>query len=192
MSQIIVTFLIALACLCSFLVFFLRQRPLSSHTAARVLSIEGLLAVHTRYLDVLLARDDYDKLRTRSELKPVREKLWRDRRRAVLIWLDDLKRDVRVLWEFRRFLVSHGLPVRFREEFAINFLAWLALLYLSFARATVFVFGPFSFSRVLRSARMPVERLSTRGATLLARFPSDIRARIERDWVRQVAVLEFR
>ncbi|MDE3110326.1 MAG: hypothetical protein KGL02_10345, partial [Acidobacteriota bacterium] len=62
----------------------------------------------------------------------------------------------------------------------------LALLYLNAIRLTVFLFGPFVFAGTLQAARIPVARLSRRGAGLLSQVPADVKRRLERKWIQHV------
>src|SRR5713226_7609927 len=119
MVGIIVTFLVAVLGLCLLFVFCLRLDGTVSkhpHDNQSHVPVAGLSAVFLPSFDIIVGNDDYRKLRTRPELKSVREMFWRDRRRIVLMWLDELRKDVHILWKFRRFLVRNGLLVTFREE----------------------------------------------------------------------------
>jgi hypothetical protein len=192
--HIVITIFLSLAFLCLFLLLFLFFKPQSSPTRSEAEIgplIAGLSATYVPHFDVLFACEDYEKLKARHGLRPVSAKFRRDRRRIVLMWLSELQRDVRVVWEFRRFLVRNGLPVEFREELAIAFGAGLAVFYLKAARVLVLVSGPFVLSEVIQSARVPVERLSLRGASLLAHAPAPTRRQIEELWAQHLLVLHW-
>lgn len=141
--------------------------------------------------EVLFSRNDYDKLLATQELRPVARQYLRERRRLLLTWLDEQRGDVHGSWEFHRFMVRYGLPVTFRQEVATGLLGLSAVLYLTFARTVVLIFGPFSLIPVVVRARVPVERLSKRGATLLFEAPPETKSRIERDWSNRVAALQM-
>lgn len=186
---IAVFFLSVFVCVCVFLFLALapEHAPARSHSESRA-SIAGLSVDKVCDLEVFFGDRDYLALRSRPELKPVCAKFLRDRRRITLLWLGELQNDVRLVWEFRRFLVRNGLPVTFREEVSIASGACFALLYLAVARAVVLACGPIALSRAIRTARVPVQRLSTRGADLLANIPAAVRAQIEQRWSRHVLV----
>ena len=149
-------------------------------------TIAGLSAARAQSFQMLFGEADYTALRAKPELKLVSAKFRRDRRRIALLWLGELQRDVHVVWEFRRFLVRNGLSVTFREEAAIGGAACFALAYLNVARLIVFMFGPFALSGAVRSAKVPVERLSGRGAGLLSRAPDAMRVQLQRKWTQHV------
>ncbi|MDE3171083.1 MAG: hypothetical protein KGL75_13145 [Acidobacteriota bacterium] len=176
-----------LACLCLFLFLFLspESAPLTTESEVRN-SIAGLSLSNAPDFRLLFADCDYRQLRSRPELRTVSAKYRRDRRRCALLWLGELERDVRLVWEFRRFLVRNGLVVTLQEEVAIACAGSLALLYLNAIRLTVFLFGPFVFAGTLQAARIPVARLSRRGAGLLSQVPADVKRRLERKWIQHV------
>lgn len=149
-------------------------------------TIAGLSAASAQHFEMLFVDGDYRVLRARPKLKGVSAKFRRDHRRIALLWLGELQRDVLVVWEFRRFLVRNGLPVTFREEAAIGCGACFALAYLNVLQLTVFLCGPFVFSGAVRSAKVPVERLSGRGAGLLSRAPDAMRVQLQRKWTQHV------
>jgi hypothetical protein len=192
---IVVTFLLVSMCLALFLLLFLGQ----NRTAPEGLvgdspkqPIAGLSAVCVQQADLLFGQDDYRKLRMRPGLKSVSDRFWHDRRRIALRWLGDLEGDVRVLWEFRRFLVGRGLQVTLREELAVACSALLALVYLRFLRVGVFLSGPFLLVGALRSSRLFVEGLWGRSAALLARVPAGMKTEIEHAWTQYLLVLGAR
>lgn len=195
MVGIIVTFVVAVLGLCLLFVFFLRHDGTVSKHAndnqAHV-PVAGLSAVFFPPYDIIVGKNDYRKLRTRPELKSISEKFRRDRRRIVLIWLDELRKDVHTLWKFRRFLVRSGLLVTFREEAGVVFAGLLALLYLKVVRAAVFIFGPFALHGALGNARLLVERLSIWGVGPLARVPAAKKAEIEQRWTQQLLAIGMR
>jgi hypothetical protein len=154
--------------------------------------IAGLSAVFLTPTDILLGDEDYRKLCTNPELKAVRQRFWRDRRRIVLMWVGELQRDIHILWKFRRFLVRNGLLVTFREEVAIVFEALLALLFSKVVRAVVFFFGPFVLHGALGSTRFLVEGLSTSVVAPLTRVPASRKAEIELRWIQQLPAMGMR
>jgi hypothetical protein len=195
MIGIIFTFLMAILGLCLFSVFCLRHDRIGgkhpTDNRPHVL-VAGLSAALVPPFEIIVGTDDYRKLRTIPELKTVRGMFWRDRRRIVLLWLDELRNDVHVLWEFRRFLVRNGLPVTFREEATVVFTGLLALLCLNVVRAAVFVFGPFAVQGALGYARLLVGRLSTWGLAALAHVPATRKAEIEERWTQQLLAMGMR
>ena len=195
MVGIVLTFLVAALGLCLLFVFFLRHDgTVGKHpndNQAHV-PIAGLSAVFFPPFDIIVGNDDYRSLRSRPELKSVSEMFRRDRRRIVLMWLDELRKDVHILWKFRRFLVRNGLLVTFREEAGIVFAGLLALLYLKVVRAAVFFFGPFALHGTLGNARLLVEWLSTWGLAPLARVPAARMAEIEQRWTQQLLDMGMR
>src|SRR6266702_2446543 len=154
MVGIILTFLVAVLGLCLLFVFWHDGAGGKQSTDNQAhASVAGLSAAFLPPFDIIVGNDDYRKLCTMPELKSVREMFWRDRRRIVLMWIDELRKDVHILWEFRRFLVRNGLLVTFREEVRVIFTGLLALLYLKVVRAAVFIFGPFALHGALGNAR---------------------------------------
>ena len=190
-ASIVITIFLSLALFCLSLLLLLFFKPETPSERNRIASpaIAGLSTTHLQQLDILLGNEDYRKLRATPDLKALSVKFRRDRRRIALLWLGELQRDVRIVWKFRRFLVRNGLPVTFREELAIAFGASLAVLYLKTVWFLVFVSGPFVLSEMIRSARLPVERLSMRGASLLARAPASTRTQIEQRWAKHVLAM---
>ena len=190
MVGIIITFLVAVLGLCLLVVFSLRHDGTDKHLNDNqaYVSIVGVSAVLLPPLDAIVGNDDYRKLRTRPELKSVRQMFWRDRRRIVLLWLGELQKDVHTLSKFRRFLVRNGLLVTFREEAGVVFAAMLTLLCLKVVRVAVFIFGPFALHGALGNARLLVERLSTWGIAPLARVPAARKAEIEQKWQQLLAM----
>jgi hypothetical protein len=179
--------LIVFVCFCLFLVLFLAPERAPEKTESEICeTIAGLSLANTHAFDMLIGDSDYRVLRTKPELKAVSAKFRRDRRRIALLWLGELKKDVRLVWEFRRFLVRNGLPVTFREEAAIAFSGYFALLYLAAMSGIVFTCGPFVLAQTIRTARVPVERLSRLGAGLLARAPAAQKAQLELRWTKHV------
>lgn len=189
-----ITISILASCLCLCLVFFLlggrKTGREKRETSPGELPIAGLSAVCVKHFDILFRDGDRRELSLKPELRAVRSRLWRDRRRIVLVWFDELQQDVQILWRFHRFLVRSGLPASFEEELAVALSAWFALVNLKLAWGIVFVSGPFAFGRVLRSVRIPVEWLSQRSARRLERASSETRVRLEKEWARRVAALE--
>lgn len=146
------------------------------------LSVSGLSAVSVSHLDVLLSKDDYRKLRTRTELKSVSVRFLRDRRRIALLWLAGLQADLWTLWEFRRFLVRNGLRVTLREEAGVAAAAFVTLVYVEIARAAVFILGPFVVAGMMRNAGLLLQLLSRRSVAPLNRVPAPTRKHIEEQW----------
>ncbi|MGH9717989.1 MAG: hypothetical protein ACRD4R_14860 [Candidatus Acidiferrales bacterium] len=179
--------LLVFVCLSLFLALLLRPDHATAERESEIReSVVGLSAANAQHLQLLFGDADYRQLRARAELKAVCAKFRRDRRRIALLWLGELQRDVRLVWEFRRFLVRNGLPVTFREEVAIGCGGCFALAYLNSVRLTVFLCGPFVLSSGVQSAKLPVARLSQRGAGLLARAPAPMRAQLEQKWSQHV------
>jgi hypothetical protein len=173
---------LVLACLSVFLVFLVRPDHRRDQRSESLHAVAGLSAEPA----AIFVNSEYFALRARPELKSVCAQYRRDRRRIALLWLGELERDVRLVWEFRRFLVRNGLAVTFREEAAIALGGSLAMCYLKTVRLAVFFGGPFILPRALRAARLPVVRLSNRGAGLLAKAPADTKAQLERKWTQHV------
>lgn len=192
MTQIGLTFVLSVVGLV-LLFAFLRKREDSGakdHGAAteNLFQVAGLSAVSVPHLDVLLGKDDYNKLRTRPELKSVSKMFLRERRRIALRWLTGLQTDLRTLWEFRRFLVRNGLRVTLREEVLVATAALVALIYLEIARAAIFILGPFALSGAMRNAGLLLQLLSRRSAAPLSRVPAATRAGIEERWANHLLV----
>lgn len=192
MTGIIVTFLAAFLGLCFLWLFSLHGERTSKGGATLQQadpSVPGLSATFSPDLEIFLRRDDYDKLSATPELKSVAAKFLQDRRRIVRMWLGELEGDVRLLWEFRRFLVRNGLSVTLREEAGVACAGLRALVYVRLVRCVIFLVGPFALPGALRNARFLVQLLASRGVVRLARVPAPRRAEIEREWVQQILLL---
>lgn len=189
MIQVVVTLIASLLCLCAFIFLFVRRADLSTRAGQRSdLHVTGLNGVHFPDIDILSGYNDYRLLVKRSELKSVSAKFREDRRRIVLMWLKELQRDVRVLWEFRRFLVKNGLAVTFREELAIGTTAFITLMELRVLRLLVLTFGPYIPRHALRRVRLPIRQLSGQSVAILSRAPSQTRERVEELWAKYLLV----
>src|SRR5690242_6568460 len=193
MVGIIFTFIAVVLGLC--LVFVFRDGGTASRKSSDNqvhVPLAGLSGASLPPFDIIVGKEDYDKLVKIPELKPVSEMFWRERRRVVLKWLGELQKDVHILWRFRRFLVRNGLLVTFREEVGIVFTGLLALVYLKVIRAAVFIFGPFALHGALENARLLVERLSIWGERAFARVPAARKAEIEQGWTQQLVAMGMR
>ncbi len=191
MAGIIVTFLAAFLGLCLLWLFSLQIERTNQGGAAQQAhpSVPGLSAAFFPDPEILFRKDDYYKLLATPELKSVGAKLLQDRRRIVLMWLRELERDVRLLWEFRRFLVRNGLHVTLREEVGVASTGLLALIYLKLIRTAIFLFGPFALPGGLRNAKSLVQLLSSRGVVLFASVPAPRKTEIERKWAQHLLLL---
>lgn len=190
MIGLVLTIVVGSVCLMVFLALALRHGREPSDDAARVPPVDriaGLSGLPFSNLNLLLGSDDFEKLRSRADLRPVSVRLREDRRRIVLHWLRLLQEDVRVLWRFRRFLVRSGVTVTLYEEIRSFLTAALATAYVRGLRFFVFLFGPFVLREPLQRAKCLVERVSFLGAALLARMPASTSAEIERKWAKAVA-----
>lgn len=195
MIGIILTFLAAFLGLILLIAFSLRRDKPSSEKAAigkkTCVPVAGLSAVSLPF-SVIVGREDYLKLGTTPELRPVRKMFWRDRRRIVLMWLNELRKDVGVLWKFRRFLVGNGLPATFREEAGVAFVALLALLFLRVVGVNVFFFGPFVLYKAIERGGLVVEWLSRFVSAPLTRVSAARKAEIEQLWSQQLLAISMR
>lgn len=182
--------LFAFAWLCLFLLLFLKSRraPIPRDSEVRS-TIAGLFAASACHIDALFSDTDYRNLSARPELKPLRIEIRADRRRIALLWLGRLQREVHIVWEFRRFLAANHFTVTVGEEVEIGCAACFALLYLRFAWILVFFCGPFALRGGLRRAGVPVQRLSSRAARLLAQAPAAVRTQLEQKWAKHVLTL---
>lgn len=192
MTGVIITFFVALVGLFLLFKFLLPvDEAIEQNNAVPqgYAAVPGLSAVLSPDMDRLLGKDDYHRLRARPELESVRRRFWWDRRRIAVMWLAELQRDVRLLWEFRRFLVRNGLHVTLREEVGVGFAGLTALAYLKIIRAVIFLFGPFAVPGAMRNARHLVQVLSIRDVALLARVPSLRKADIEQKWAQHILLL---
>jgi hypothetical protein len=187
MIEIAITLLVSAVCFCAFVFLFLFQGELPSEVDHACRShVAGLKSVYFPPFDVLAGYEDYRALVRRPELKSVSTRFRKERRRIVLMWLQELRRDLRLVWEFRKFLVRNGLPVTLRDELAVGLTAFAALTYIGILSLTVFVVGPFVPRGVLRKVRAPVERLSIQSAALLSRTTNKTRLQIEEMWAQHL------
>lgn len=182
-TGILVTLGVGFLCLALFLALLLQGDRGAADGEVAPAPLPGLSTAHLENAEIVFAaRNDYRKVREKPELAKLARRFRRDRRVIVSMWLRELQRDIWTVRDFRRFLVLNGLPVRLRDELAIGLAASGALLYLQCLRALVFVFGPFILIGAVRSAGLPVQYLSRRGARLLDRVPSTVRAQIRQRW----------
>ena len=192
MAGIIITFLAAFLGLCFLWLFSLPVERTSKGDATLEQahpSVPGLSAMFSPDLEIFLRRDDYHKLSATPELKSVAAEFLKDRRRIVLMWLSELGGDVRLLWEFRRFLVRNGLSVTLKEEAGVACTGLWTLIYLRLIRTVIFLFGPFALPGALRNARSLVQLLASQGVVHLARAPASRKAEIERKWVQHLLLV---
>lgn len=188
MIELVVASLCALACLCLIFVVFsgVRQSPAEPETPPEGRTLPGLSGASVEQLDLIFQRRDYRSLDGLPELRAVRSRLRRDRRRIALLWLAELQNDVYVVWRFRRFLVCNGLQVTFQDEAGILLAALLSLASLTAARTAVFVGGPFAFLGVVRATGVAVRRLPQRCDGLLSHLSGEKRSEIEQKWKQEV------
>lgn len=187
MIELIVAFLVALVSLCLvLLVFGLPRRTTQSDVSPVCRSMAGIGGARSEEFDLIFHSDDYQLLNARPELRNLRSRFWRDRRRIALKWLLELRKDVHVAWTFRRFLVRNGLRVAFRDETGILVTALLGLGYLALARTAVFLSGPFLCVHLVRITAVRVERLSQRCDRLLYLLPGEKRIEIEKKWAQEM------
>lgn len=192
MAAIFVSILLSIICLLLLVLFLSRADGRPAETSAGKLnedSIAGLSSTCIPDLDSLLGHGDYLILRATPELRPISDRFRRERRRIVLLWLEELRHDVSTLWKFRRFLVRDGLPVAFREEVTIASAAVIALLYLRIVRTAVFILGPFATFHALRQAKALVEDLSILGGAVLSRVPASRKAELVERWAQHIRTL---
>lgn len=187
MIELVVASLFALACLCLIFVVFsgVRQSAAEPDTFPKGRTLPGLSGASVEQLDLIFQSRDYRSLAGLPELRAVRSRLRRDRRRIALLWLAELQNDVYVVWRFRRFLVCNGLQVTFQDEAGIMLAALLSLASLTAARTAVFVCGPFVSVSVVQATGVAVRRLSQRCDGLLSRL-GEKRATIEQKWKQEV------
>jgi hypothetical protein len=192
MVAIFITILVAVLGLGFLFVFLFRSSRSTGEAAGGAETrpaVAGLSAACVSDFELVFRSEDYRKLRSRPELRPVSKQFWRDRRRIALMWLQELHTDVTILWELRRFLVGSGLHVTLGDEASVASVALAAVVYLRAVQATVFVFGPFATFRTLRNAKLLVEELSSVAAGLLARVPAPRKEEIEELWARRLQAL---
>ena len=187
MTQIVLTVLLSVFGLVLLFVLLRKAEDGGAKNSATVpenpLRVAGLSAVSIPQLDVLLGKDDYSRLRARPELRGIRKRFLRDRRRIALLWLRGLQTDLRTLWQFRRFLVRNGLRVTFKEEAGVGSAALATLIYLEIARAAIFILGPFALVGALTNSSLLLQLLTRRSVAPLSRVPPARRTEIEELWV---------
>jgi hypothetical protein len=191
MIELTITLVSAVLCLILFLVFRLkREAPPHDFDRTTEHQIAGVTAVYVEHLETLFGREDYKRLGATPKLRPVRAQFRRERRWLVLMWLDELRRDIRMLRKFRRFLVAKELRASLGEELRALLAAVYALASVALVRLMVSAFGPFAVRGVLRKVQAPVARLAGDALHLLERVPSEMRPEIERTWARVVVASE--
>jgi hypothetical protein len=189
MVGIFVTFFLAVLGLGLLLALCLLRDESESETVHKNdVPIAGLSAIFLPF-EIILGKDDYRKLREKRELKPVRQKFWRDRRQIILTWLAELEKDCRTLWHFRCFLVRHDLRVTLREEIGIAMTAFFTLLCLHVVRTMVFLFGPFVLPWALHNTGLLTKRLFNLSVAPLARVSAPRKADIEHRWNEQLLAM---
>lgn len=189
MIAVAVALLVALLCL-SFILFAfwgLMRRPVERPVPRYYQTLAERAAGRIEELDLIFFQNrDYDLLSARRELRSVRAKLWRERRKIALLCLADVQNDADVLWRFRRFLVRNGLPVTFQDEAGILVAFLLLLSCLLISRSSVFFCGPFFSLRVIRATAVANERFSHRCDRLVSRMPREKRLELEQKWSQEI------
>jgi hypothetical protein len=137
--------------------------------------------------DRLLDDAEYLLLRANPQLRQLAGQLRKDRRELALLWIRALLQDLHSLWRFRRFVIQHGAPAKFGEEWAIVHSYVVAVIFLNLLKLSVLVSGPFAFARFARRAYFPVEAMSRAAANILARVPSAGWPDLERTWTTSTA-----
>jgi len=133
--------------------------------------------------DLLMDDADYRVLRSNPDLRSVASQMRRDRRELALLWIGTLLGDLKTLRRFRRFLILHGAPTSFHEEWLILRNLFSAIIFLNVLRISVITFGPFAFSRISRRASHPVDVVSGTLAHVLGRIPSASWPDLHRAWM---------
>lgn len=161
------------------------QRPATDEAVDRP-QLVGVSFTSAAELEMLLSDLDYRRIRSRPELKSTSRKFRRELTKIAVLWLAELRRDVLIVREFRRFLIVSGIPLRFQEEVRIGSIVSLALLYIGVNRILVDCCGQFAIPGLLRSARLLVESLSRQGAGLIAYAPAATRSQLEEKWAKHI------
>jgi hypothetical protein len=163
-----------------------KTMPDASAMAAvgQMVSLQGASFIHG---ERLLDDAEYQLLRTNPVLRPVAERLRKDRRELALLWISSLLSDLNTLWRFRRFLIRRGAPARLREELAILRSFLVAVIFLNLLKVSILTLGPFAFSRMTRRAGRLVESMSHATAGMLGRIPPAGWPELERAWMSTAA-----
>jgi len=182
------SFFIAAGCvvLLAFVVLGLQGPPRTDAGDAALAAVTQMINLEgTSFVrgDLLMDDADYRLLRSNPDLHLVASQLRRDRRNLVLLWIATLLGDLRTLRRFRRFLISHGAPTSFREEWLILRSFVSAIIFLNLLRISVIIFGPFAFSRISGRVSNPVNVLSGTFAGVLGRIPSASWPDLQRAWM---------
>lgn len=136
----------------------------------------------------LLSDDtDYRMLLSHPALRETARKLRRDRRDLSLLWIGLLRKDLRALYRFRRFLVHRGAAAGLGEEMKILRAFVLSLLLLEWGGLVIRVAGPFALRGMGRRARDVVEVMSYAPALALSRIPQTGWPELEQSWAAHAA-----
>ena len=155
------------------------EEPQAAGTLLEVVSLPGL---GFKQAAILFDDSDYRILQGVPALKNTAWHLRRDRRRLALLWLKLLRRDLSLLWRFRRLLTSYGVSASPVEELRVATTAIMGHVMLSGLSVLIMVSGPFVLSALSRNPRLHVEKLSRSCAWLLGRIPPARWSEIQIAW----------
>jgi hypothetical protein len=182
--------LAGVALLLAFLALALQGPPKTDVDASVVAALGQMVSLKGTSLiqgDRLLDDAEYRLLRSNPDLHQVAARYRKDRRELALLWIDALLKDLQALWRFRRFVIQRGVPTKASEEWAILKSFIVAVILLNLVRVSVLTLGPFTFSRMARRARRPVDAMFRAAASILARVPSTGWSDLERAWTSTAA-----
>jgi len=130
-----------------------------------------LRALRFKNFPSLFSDSDCRVLRAEPSLVGIAKHLRMERRWLALRWLASVQSDVLSLWLLRRLLITYGVSLGPVSELAMTCRVIFALIAISALRCSVFIFGSFTFQRMVSRSRKYIETYSRSCQAALGRLP---------------------
>jgi hypothetical protein len=190
MTGLLLFAFVGIALLALFLAFSWRGAPRTLPDSSALSAVNQMVTLEASSFPSpqrLLDDTEYQILLSNPDLNRVAKRFRQDRQELAVLWITSLQTDVKTLWRFRRFLIGLGVRSTFREEVAMLQAFLFSLSFLSAAKLSIHILGPFILTRMIRRARGGVDRLSYATAGLLGRIPAAGWPEVGRNWARTAA-----
>ncbi len=186
MIQLLLMLAIGLSLLVFSLFVLVRgSRANTANSAASDSELSNMLRLTSLEFDnaaLLFADTDYRVFLSEPRLRPLARELWQDRKRIALAWLGECERDVVSMWRFRRFLTSQGASNGAREDLSAAFQLLGLMSLLAVLRVSVWLWGPYAFTRAVLRIRAHARKLRRSCARMLERLPREKWAQVAAEW----------
>lgn len=185
-TQLLLTLIVGLAVLAFGLTALVHAlRDTGGDSADGEFDLSSVLHLDSLEFDapsLVFANKDYRELASEPLLRPIARQLRQDRKRIALEWLRGCQSDVMAMWRFRRFLTSRGAPSTTREELAQALRSLGLICFLAALRASVWVCGPYTFTRLAADVRAGGWELRRACTKALAKLPRADWQQIAAEW----------